>query len=306
LPALHSGALVGLDVGGTKTHLRAIRQSEVISDTVVPSGDWTVADVDKAAARLCEVIEHSLPPSTEISALAVGANGCDSALRCLQLQTALERALRVPCLVRNDAELLVPAAGLTAGIGLVAGTGSVAVGRAADGSPVFVGGWGWLLGDEGSASGLLREATKASLAARDRGEQPDLLAELLLRSYGVAEVADLPDRMAAEPGAGGWGRRATLVFQALEGGSALAAHVVEEGAAALARMVAGVHSRAPGTPDVVVAGGVILRQESLFTAFERRLSAVLPSVRIHRLAVAPVHGAVRLAERLAGARGWAE
>lgn len=302
MPALNSGALVGLDVGGTKTHLRATWKSKVIADEVVSTGDWIAADVGETAARLIEIIERSLPPSTEITALAVGANGCDSAVRCIQLQTTLERFLRIPCVVRNDAELLVPAAGLTTGIGLVAGTGSVAVGRAADGSPIFVGGWGWLLGDEGSASGLLREATKASLAARDRGEQPDLLAEMLLRSYGVTEVADLPDRLASEPGARSWGRRARLVFEALEAGSVSAAHVVEEGAAALARLVAEVHSRAPGSPDVVVAGGVILHQPRLFTAFERRLAAVLPAIRIHRLAVAPVQGAIRLAERLAQAR----
>jgi len=40
---------------------------------------------------------------------------------------------------------------------------------------------------------------------------------------------------------------------------------------ALANLVAGVHSRAP-SPDVVVAGGVILKQRRLFDAFERRLA----------------------------------
>lgn len=296
MPAQHSRALVGLDIGGTKTHLRATAGSEVVADKVFPSVDWSVADVGKASIRIVEIVESTLPPSTGIEMLVVGAAGCDSALRCIQLQAALERTLSVSCVVRNDAELLVPAAGLTSGIGLVAGTGSVAVGRAADGSPVFVGGWGWLLGDEGSAAGLIREAVKACLAARDRGKAPELLAELLLRSYGVAEVSDLPDRMAEE--AGGWGHRAPLVFEALDGGSALAAQVVEEGAAALARLVAIVHARTGGKPDVAVAGSVILQQHRLFSAFERRLAAVLPSATIHKLTVPPVHGAVRLAERL--------
>jgi len=55
----------------------------------------------------------------------------------------------------------------------------VAVGRDTEGAAVYVGGWGWCFGDEGSAAGLVREAAKASLAARDRGERPDLLAALL-------------------------------------------------------------------------------------------------------------------------------
>ena len=294
----NSGVLVGLDVGGTKTHLRATSGQEVLADKVYSSEGWTTSDANVAAARLLEFIENSVPQSRALTAVAVGANGCDSDVRCVQLQRALSGLLGVPCLVRNDAELLVPAAGLTNGIGLVAGTGSVAVGRDTEGTAVYVGGWGWCFGDEGSAAGLVREAAKASLAARDRGERPDLLAALLLKSYNVTEVADLPDMMIAESGAGNWGRRAALVFEALESGCASAVHVVEEGAVALANLVAGVHSRAP-SPDVVVAGGVILKQRRLFDAFERRLAAMLPAARVHHLTVAPVHGAVRLADRLA-------
>lgn len=299
MPAQDSGVIVGMDVGGTKTHLLVLRDGQVIVDRVFPSEGWTTADPGKAAARLVEFTERTLPPGTVPAAMVVGAHGCDSAVRCAQLRTALAALVQAPCLVLNDAELLVPAAGLTAGIGLVAGTGSVAVGRDTTGAPVYVGGWGSLLGDEGSAAGIVREAAKASLAARDRGEPPDLLAELLLRSYQVAEVADLPDRMAADPGARSWGRRASLVFDALEGGSALAATVVDEAAAALARLVAGVHARAP-EDDVVVAGGVILNQRSLFDAFEKRLAVLLPAATVHRLEVAPVHGAAFLANRLSG------
>lgn len=299
MPAQDSGVIVGMDVGGTKTHLRALRAGHVIVDRVFPSESWTTADAGKAAARLVEFTERTLPPGTVPAAVAVGAHGCDSAIRCAQLRTALAALMRAPCLVVNDAELLVPAAGLTAGIGLVAGTGSVAVGRDSTGTPVYVGGWGWLLGDEGGAAGIVRDAAKASLAARDRGEPPDLLTQLLLRSFQVAEVADLPDRMADDQGARTWGRRAALVFDALEGGSALAATVVDEAAASLAGLVTGVHARAPEN-DVVVAGGVILNQPSLFEAFARRLTALLPAATVHRLDVPPVHGATFLANRLAG------
>ena len=63
--------------------------------------------------------------------------------------------------VVNDAELMVPAAGYFGGIGVVSGTGSIAVARTAEGHMLAAGGWGWILGDEGSAPALVREAAKA-------------------------------------------------------------------------------------------------------------------------------------------------
>lgn len=298
MPDLISGVRVGVDVGGTKTHVRAVRGGEVVADRVIPSDGWRIADVRSSAGFLVDLVTTTVPRA-DVVTVAVGAHGCDSARTCAAVRAEVMRLLPVACMVRNDAELLVPAVGIDSGVGLVAGTGSVAVGRDRRGDPVYVGGWGWLFGDEGSAPGLLREAARASLAARDRGEPPDLLTDLLLRSYQVTEVTDLPDAMAADSGARSWGNRVALVFDALRRGSGLAEAVVEEAARALAGLVARLSTRDVDVADVVVAGGVILNQPRLFDAFTRELEAVAPASRVHRLAVPPVHGAVRLAERLA-------
>ncbi len=60
----------------------------------------------------------------------------------------------------------VPAAGYADGIGVVSGTGSIAVARTAEGRMLAAGGWGWILGDEGSAPALVREAAQGRCAAR--------------------------------------------------------------------------------------------------------------------------------------------
>lgn len=296
MPDLSSGVRVGIDVGGTKTHIRATRAGELVTDRVVPSDGWLPSDPRAASAFLVNLINSAVP--AEPSAVVVGAHGCDSTRACLALRSEVMRLLPVPTLVCNDAELLVPAAGLTTGVGLVAGTGSVAVGRDGTGEPVYVGGWGWLLGDEGSAPGFLREAVRASLAARDRGDPLDLLTDLLMRSYQVMEVTDLPDAIAVDAGEKEWGSRATLVFDALHAGSTLAEQLVRDAAEALAGLVERIAARGVHTDDVVVAGGVILNQPRLFDAFLDRLKAVAPRSRVHRLDVPPVHGAVRLADRL--------
>ena len=299
MPDLISGVRVGIDVGGTKTHVRAVAESRLLADQVYSSEGWVPADFRRAGAFLAELIARTIPGRTPV-AVAVGAHGCDSAEDAAALTAELELLVGAPCVVLNDAELLAPSVGLGDGIGLVAGTGSVAVGRDAQGQPVYVGGWGWLFGDEGSAPGLIREAARASLAARDRGETPDLLAALLLDAYEVSEVTDLPDAMAAQAGAREWGSRASLVFDALEGGSAVAEAVVEDAAEALALLVVKVAARGVDASGVAVGGGVILNQPPLYDAFVRRLAALLPDTAVHRLDVPPVQGALVIAERLAG------
>jgi len=298
VPDLISGVRVGIDVGGTKTHVRAVAESRLLADQVYSSEGWVPADFRRAGAFLAELIAQTIPGFKPV-AVAVGAHGCDSAEDAAALTAELELLVGAPCVVLNDAELLAPSVGLGDGIGLVAGTGSVAVGRDTQGQPVYVGGWGWLFGDEGSAPGLIREAARASLAARDRGETPDLLAALLLDAYEVSEVTDLPDAMAAQAGAREWGSRASLVFEALEGGSAVAEAVVEDAAEALARLVAKVAARGVDASGVAVGGGVILNQPPLYDAFVRRLAALLPETAVHRLDVPPVQGALVIAERLA-------
>jgi N-acetylglucosamine kinase-like BadF-type ATPase len=298
VPDLISGVRVGIDVGGTKTHVRAVADSRLLADQVYSSEGWVPADFRRAGAFLADLIARTVPGAAPV-AVAVGAHGCDSAEDAAALTAELESLIGAPCVVLNDAELLAPSVGLGDGIGLVAGTGSVAVGRDAAGRPVYVGGWGWLFGDEGSAPGLIREAARASLAARDRGETPDLLASLLLAAYEVSEVTDLPDAMAAQAGARAWGDRASLVFEALDGGSAVAGAVVEDAAEALAQLVVKVAARGVDASGVAVGGGVILNQPRLYDAFVRQLGTLLPETSVHRLDVPPVQGALVLAERLA-------
>jgi len=132
-----SGVRIGIDVGGTKTHLRAARGSDLVADRVCSSEGWRPRDFVAAAAFLAELVRGSMPDHdiTDIAAVVVGAHGCDSAGDCAAIRAGLVRLLPVTCLVLNDAELLVPAMGLESGAGLVAGTGSVAVGRDRRGDP---------------------------------------------------------------------------------------------------------------------------------------------------------------------------
>ncbi|MBX6314484.1 MAG: N-acetylglucosamine kinase, partial [Isosphaeraceae bacterium] len=96
----------------------------------------------------------------------------------------------------NDGELVL-AAGTPEGLGvaIIAGTGSIAVGCAADGRPARAGGWGHLFGDEGSAyaaalAGLRLVAQRAD-GRRPPPEGGDALTEGLCRALGINGPAGL-------------------------------------------------------------------------------------------------------------------
>ncbi|MFG2793561.1 N-acetylglucosamine kinase [Streptomyces sp. NPDC048419] len=291
--------VVGIDVGGTKTHLRAYAGSGRVADHVRTSSGWRPHDPVAAAARLAAVVSEALPAGARPSAVAVGGHACETPRQCAQIRTALQLHFDVPASVVGDAELLVPAAGLDKGVGLVAGTGSVAVGRLAGGDPVQVGGWGAVLGDEGGAAGLVREAARAAWAAHDRGEEPDALARGLLASFGVPEVPALGAALeSAADVSAEWGRHAPAVFAAAEAGSPLARAVIAEAGRSLAGLVERLAERGVAVDDVVVAGSTILAQPPLYEAFVASLAASLPGARPQPLGVPPVEGAVALARSI--------
>ncbi|KDN75700.1 ATPase [Streptomyces olindensis] len=292
-------SVVGIDVGGTKTQLRALAGGGTVADRVRSSTGWRPHDPGAAADWLAALILDSLPADVRPAAVAVGGHACETPRQCERIRAALQERLGVPALVVGDAELLVPAAGLEKGVGLVAGTGSVAVGRLPDGGPVQVGGWGAVLGDEGGAAGLVREAARAVWAAHDRGEKPDALAAGLVESFGVAEVPALGAALeAARDVSAEWGRHSPVVFSAAEAGSPLARDVIADGGRALAALVVRLAARGVAVDDVVVAGGTVLAQPALYEAFTRALAEALPGARPQPLRVPPVEGAVALARSL--------
>ncbi|MEG2207042.1 MAG: BadF/BadG/BcrA/BcrD ATPase family protein [Clostridia bacterium] len=77
------------------------------------------------------------------------------------------------------------ALGAPGGIAVLCGTGSFAVSYREDGSEVSIGGWGPMLGDEGSGYDIGRRAVRMTLERFDRGLAPTALGQAVLAHYAV-------------------------------------------------------------------------------------------------------------------------
>lgn len=296
------GLVVGLDVGGTKVAIRAqTGTGRLVVDRRLPATGWSIEPVERAADWLLGRIRETLPAGVGVRALAIGAQRCNT----VELAQALEAALGrrgVPAVVVNDAMLLVPAAGLSEGLGLISGTGSIAVGRTRSGRFLMAGGWGWVLGDEGGAVGLVREAARAVLLARDEGRHDPELLRRLEAAFEVKGADQLTLAITEHPSLGRLAAVAPAVFAAADAGSALARQVIDDGAVALATLVDRLRRKGAVGDVVVAAGGVISRQRRLFEGFRDRVRAAHPGLEVRLLEAAPVAGALVMARRLAEQR----
>lgn len=291
--------VVGIDIGGTKTHLR-LRGADITRDEVLPTANWRARKWRQDAEALLRLV-HDLSGEAAIDAMAVGAHGCDDGSECDAFEAAFKEISPFPVRVVNDAELMPAALGYPGQIGLVAGTGSIAVCRAPSGEMLVAGGWGWIIGDEGSAASLVREAAKAVARHLDEsGSKDEPLAVALFDALDIPSPARIGSRLGQIGGPTAAGSFAPAVFAAEASGSALAARVIREGGRALAELVALLDRRGAGAQKVVAGGSVISSQPSLWRAFCDGLETSCNG-RIEPILFtgAPVEGAYRLAEQLA-------
>lgn len=289
--------VVGVDIGGTKTQLVVARGGVTLADRTGATGSWRLHRPEEDAAALVAMMRDATD-GVEPAAIVVGAHGCDSTEQCRAFQALIAARTGGAVLVLNDSELLLPAAGRAMGVSVIAGTGSIAVARLSDGAMLTAGGWGWFLGDEGSASGLVRDAARAVRDALDRGQALDPLARMLLGILDIDDPVRIGKTLAAEGSAAGIGRHAPALFAAAEGGSQLARSVIEAGGQALALLVRRLVDRGAKGGCVVAGGGVIARQPRLMRAFEDAVAEQVPGWTVTLLTTPPVFGAVRLAESL--------
>lgn len=196
------GFLLGIDGGGTST---VAWVSDEIG-TVLGRG-WAgpsnAKAVGKEAARaaLSEAITlafrdaGSSPRQVAVACLGLAGFGRPEDKALLTAWATEERwASRLVLVTDGD---LVVAAGTPEGwgVGVIAGTGSIALGRSADGRTARAGGWGHLIGDEGSGyaialAGLRLVARRADGRDRLRGGD-DPLTQRLCAGLGVETASEI-------------------------------------------------------------------------------------------------------------------
>jgi N-acetylglucosamine kinase-like BadF-type ATPase len=205
-------------------------------------------------------------------------------------------------LITTDADVaLLGATGGVPGIIVIAGTGSIALGKNAQGRMGRAGGWGYIFGDEGGAFDIARQALRAALAMEEGWGADTALKGMLLERTGAARANTLMHDWYNQFDKKKIAQMAGLVDAAAVAGDAVAAAILERCGghlASLAAHVFGICFEHGSTPVVSYVGGVF--QSALLTATLKRTLRETLNCNASAPLFPPAGGALLMALRAAG------
>ena len=298
---------VGIDGGGTRTTAVVIDDSgDELARVEGEAGRVDVLEPEAGAHALADLAAHALADArvTQLPAvLCCALAGAGREPERISIERALS-SLRIAEQVHvvGDFEAAMhDAFGANPGIMVIAGTGSSAWGRAADGRCVRAGGWGHLIGDEGSGYALGRVALMLAMREFDgRGENAGFMPAVLALT-GVQSEEGLV-RWAAGAGKGDVAALAPVVFDAAQRGSLSAQDAIEDAAAEIAMHVAALYDRLgpwDEPPAVALAGGLIEPGRPMREAVLREIEALTIPVAIVEDRIDAARGAAGIARHRA-------
>jgi N-acetylglucosamine kinase-like BadF-type ATPase len=195
------------------------------------------------------------------------------------------------------------ATGTGPGIAVIAGTGSNVFGVGPHDRPWRAGGWGHLLGDEGSAYWVGIQSIKAALSDREASGAETALSDAAPAFFGLDSVERLAVHVYSKPlTKGEIAALATETARLAREGDAVAGDIFARGARELSRQVAAVieQTELGGSFPVGLIGGVFKAGAVFLEPFTEAISERAPDARIARVEMAPVGGSLLLAARACG------
>ena len=297
---------IGLDAGGSKTELLAAssQQEEILTlfdSSANPARVGFSESVDVLSRLILKAME--MLPDRRVAAVCAGIAGAGRTAEQQRIHDGVASA--VPkisgehLLITHDADIALEAAFESeGGIMVIAGTGSVALARTHDGRTKRVGGWGYLIGDEGSGYALGASGIRAYAHAFDGG--PDtILCERIAEAFGVRDATELFHRVYEEKMP--LQKLAPLVLRAAQDGDEIALEIVETQARQLAEQVRWLAERCEDVTTQIALLGGVANEPFYRTVLKNAILEKLGGWSIIQPKNRPVVGAWRLAQQRAEA-----
>lgn len=300
---------LGIDGGGTKTTCAVGDETRLVaSATAGPSNIIRVGEAQTreslqgAVRQACTAAGIA---ASEVARTCLGGSGAGRPELAEIVRRILAEILSTPIDVVGDMQTALEAAFDTGpGVVVNAGTGSFAYGRNPRGQTLRAGGWGFAIGDEGSAHWVGREAARAVLQESERGDDPagfigTSLVQGLFKAWGVSSFLDLARAGNSVPPPD----FAKLFPAVAASKDEIARNVLRDAGRELARLAEVVmrklFSKNEPVVPVAMTGGVFRHAELVRQVFYNELRKIDPRAQVQSEVVDPIEGALRMARRAA-------
>lgn len=308
-------AYLGVDGGGTKTALAVItRTGELLASLRAPTFYYLEAGNTEGPAMVGRVLGAAIPEvcaaagvrPDELGFAFIGLPGYGEVSGDLDTLDALPQKVLGHSRFRCGNDMICGWAGslgLADGINVVSGTGSICYGQRGSAS-ARAGGWGEVIGDEGSGYWIGVRALQAATRMSDGRQPVGPLLAMITDELGLAAPLDLVD-VVHNRWAGDRGRIAgltPLVAEAVRRGDVAATAIMVAAATELALLVETTRSAldfAPGETVPLSCSGGVFGAAELRAEFGRQIEASAVDYQLRPALLSPVLGAAAYAAQLA-------
>jgi glucosamine kinase len=293
---------LAIDAGGTGTRCWVGDETRVLGRASSSTVKVMTVGEEIATARLKHVITDAARsagvPLATIDRTCIGLAGNSSRDVCRWAEHTISCVVAGELIIVGDEEIALEAAVCGGpGVLVIAGTGSNVMGRCSDGRRVSAGGWGPILGDEGSGSWIGLEALRAGLRAKDRGVDTCLLREIE-DFWELDDLGALVARANQKPRPD-FAELCMVVARCAEQGDSLAMGVLDRAGQELAAQVSLVVSKMKAMSckssdyaQLAFTGSVLEKIPRVRRAMEEQLTAALPELQVAEKPVEPLEGAM--------------
>lgn len=299
------GYYLGIDGGGTKTTaIICDERCRLISSFVGGSINFNSVGMQETRKNLKAAVDGVLAGKTIyldaafIGMSAIGERAveslteelCDGIIDCKKITMDSDIYIALEAMQHHAPAAVV-----------ISGTGSMAAGRLSDGSIIHTGGWGYLLGDEGSGYSIALDSLKAAVCAFEGSAQPTALTQAVLDYFEITDMQSLIDIFYNPPMARSEiAKFSPTVFKCASAGDETASGVLTYHARRLADTVSALLARMPAGTPLGIWGGVMKNCREFRDAFSVLISKSFPETEINLLKYPPEYGAVFAAMRSDG------
>ncbi|MBI4418881.1 MAG: hypothetical protein HY563_08890 [Ignavibacteriales bacterium] len=300
--------VIGIDGGATKTAaVLADETGHVLAESVSGPSNFQAIGTETAARAILQSITECCSRAAcspgEVRVVVAGLTGAGREPDQRRMHGALEstasgHGLKFDTMIVVSDALIALEGAFGGGPGaiLISGTGSIAFGKKTDGSIVRVGGWGRLIGDQGSGYDIGQSGLVAVCKHLD-GSGPDtLLTERVSSEYNLSSQEQIITKVYA-----GFdiASIAPLVLRAAEENDAVCRNILQRAAADLVDHVKAIvlKMESETKPLRFALLGTMLTTSNMLSILVRRAVSELASVSVQEPQASPARGAVLMALR---------
>jgi N-acetylglucosamine kinase-like BadF-type ATPase len=298
---------LALDAGGTKTDYVLADETRELARTRTGTIKRLRTDSQTATANLEDALAQlgarSGVSMDSVTRTCIGTAGESVPLVSDWLRESIASRVAGELILISDVEIALDAAFQgSAGVLVLAGTGSNVAGRTIDGTLITAGGWGPALADQGSGHRIGLEGLRAAFLAKDE-ERPTLLLDTVLEFWQLASLDLLVEYANSHPSPD-FSRLTEVIMRCANRGDEIAAAVLcKEGEelAWLVRLVVRRLQLASATagfgeqhtlPSIAFSGSIMEKVQPVRDALIAAVRKEFPAIHTLDGIIDPIAGAI--------------